>query len=123
MVAISEFVGTCQLQLQVASPDADGSQKKLLSGNLMRQMALLVIEKCIIPQITGGYMTRVFGNNSIMSPRSRASIETHVVRTAKGYSAFFIKNRALMLTFKLHVQPCRMSEGPVATSMKLIGLI
>ena len=47
--------------MQVAGPGADGSRQNWLSGNFMRQMARLVMNKCIISKITGGYVTRGFG--------------------------------------------------------------
>ncbi|KAL9137534.1 MAG: hypothetical protein Q9175_001251 [Cornicularia normoerica] len=46
--------------MQVAGQGAEGSRQNWISGNFMRQMARLVMEKCIISNIMGGYVTRGF---------------------------------------------------------------
>ncbi|CAD6591727.1 MAG: hypothetical protein ASARMPREDX12_005394 [Alectoria sarmentosa] len=64
--------GTCQLQMQIAGQDADGSRQNWISGNFMRQMARLVMDKCIIASITGGYLTRGFSKQLeyVTSPKT-----------------------------------------------------
>lgn len=59
--------------MQVAGQGADGSRGNWLSGNFMRQRARLVMDKCILAQITGGYVTRGFAKqlNYVTSPKTK----------------------------------------------------
>lgn len=59
--------------MQIAGQGADGSRRNWISGNFMRQMARSVMDRCILPRVTGGYVTRGFAKqlNYVTAPTTK----------------------------------------------------